>query len=57
MMGLGDAGPATMSGGGSQDLMNGFANMDMNDQPPPAQTQLNGGAGSKKTNEDLLGLF
>ncbi|EME42334.1 hypothetical protein DOTSEDRAFT_73231 [Dothistroma septosporum NZE10] len=57
LMGLGDAGSATTNGGGSQDLMNGFANMDMNDQPPPPQTQLNGAAGSKKTNEDLLGLF
>ncbi|KAF2173378.1 hypothetical protein M409DRAFT_61818 [Zasmidium cellare ATCC 36951] len=55
LMGLGDAGPATSSGG-NQDLMNGFAGMSMDDQPPPPQTQMNGGGG-KKTNEDLLGLF
>ncbi|KAF1356638.1 adaptin N terminal region-domain-containing protein [Delphinella strobiligena] len=42
---------------GSDDLMNGFASLDMNaGQPPPAQTQLQNGGG-KKTNEDLLGLF
>ena len=41
---------------GNQDLMNGFAGLDMNaSQPPPPQAQANGGA--KKTNEDLLGLF
>lgn len=56
LMGLGDSGPATSNGGGNQDLMNGFASMDMNDQPPPPQNQMNGG-GQKKTNEDLLGLF
>jgi hypothetical protein len=56
LMGLGDAPPTTTNGGGgSQDLMNGFAGMGLDDQPPPPQTQLNGGA--KKTNEDLLGLF
>lgn len=56
LMGLGDA-PSSISGngGGSQDLMNGLAGLDVNDQPPPPQTQLNGGG--KKTNEDLLGLF
>lgn len=56
LMGLGDAGPATTNGGGSQDLMNGFAGMSMDDQPPAPQTQMNSG-GQKKTNEDLLGLF
>lgn len=45
------------AGSGSDDLMNGFASLDMNaGQPPPAQTQLSNGGG-KKTNEDLLGLF
>lgn len=43
-------------GGGSADMMNGFAGMSMDSQPPPPQTQLNGGS-EKKTNEDLLGLF
>ncbi|EMF12731.1 Adaptor protein complex beta subunit [Sphaerulina musiva SO2202] len=56
LMGLGgDPTPANASGADGNDLMNGFAGMSMNDQPPSAPTQLNGGA--KKTNEDLLGLF
>lgn len=54
LMGLSDA-PAPVNGGGNQDLMNGFAGLDMNDQPPPQQ--MNGSSGPKKTNEDLLGLF
>ncbi|KAI5363813.1 putative clathrin/coatomer adaptor, adaptin-like, armadillo-like helical, AP complex subunit beta [Septoria linicola] len=54
LMGLGSDPMPASNGGGSNDLMNGFAGMSMDDQPPPAQTQLNGG---KKTNEDLLGLF
>jgi hypothetical protein len=41
--------------GGQADLMNGFAGMSVNEQPPPPQTQLNGSG--KQTNEDLLGLF
>ena len=42
---------------GSDDLLNGFASLDMNaSQPPPPQTQLDGGGG-KKANEDILGLF
>lgn len=51
MMGL--FGPPLPSGG--DDLMNGFAGMDLSgmSQPPPPQTQLQ----SKKTNEDLLGMF
>ncbi|KAM3413991.1 AP complex subunit beta [Cercospora zeina] len=49
LMGLG------ANGRGSNDLMNGFAGMSMDGQPPPPQTQMNGGG--KKTNEDLLGLF
>lgn len=54
-------GPAN-GAGGSADLMNGFAGMDLNGgQPPAPQAQLDasaGGAGEqKKTNEDLLGLF
>ena len=42
-----------------QDLSNGFASLDMSgaSQPPPAQEQLGGQTGGKKTNEDLLGLF
>lgn len=47
--------PVPSSSSGADDLMNGFASMDLAaSQPPPAQTQLDGG---KKTNEDLLGLF
>jgi hypothetical protein len=48
LMGLG-------GGEGQADLINGFAAMGVNEQPPPPQTQLNGGG--KQTNEDLLGLF
>ena len=42
-----------------QDILNGFAGLDMNvaSQPPPPQHQLGGQIGGKKTNEDLLGLF
>lgn len=53
-------GGAGANGSGQDDLMNGFAGLDMGagSQPPPPQTQLdNGGGGGKKTNEDLLGLF
>lgn len=64
LMGMFGNGAATAPGngaGGSQDLMNGFAGMDLNGgQPPPAQSQLDGsggGQGGKKTNDDLLGLF
>lgn len=39
------------------DIMNGFASMDLSgSQPPPPQQQL-GQSGQKKTNEDLLSLF
>ncbi|KAG9564141.1 hypothetical protein KCU77_g17194, partial [Aureobasidium melanogenum] len=42
---------------GSDDLMNGFASLNMEaSQPPPPQTQLHGGGGNK-ANEDILGLF
>ena len=52
------AAPAAPAGGsGSDDLLNGFASMNMEaSQPPPPQTQLDGGGG-KKANEDILGLF
>lgn len=56
LMGLGDDSAAGI-GGGNQDLMNEFAGMTMDDQPPTVQTQMNGGGSGKKTNEDLLGLF
>ena len=40
----------------NEDILGGFAGLDMNatTQPPPPEQQLQGG---KKTNEDLLGLF
>ncbi len=43
---------------GTDDMMNGFASLDMNSlsQPPPPEQQLGQSTG-KKTNEDLLGLF
>jgi AP-1 complex subunit beta-1 len=60
MMGLFDmAGPSSGAGAGAaqNDIMNGFAGLDLSSasQPPPAQTQLQ--AQGKKTNEDLLGMF
>ena len=41
----------------NQEILNGFAGLDMSggSQPPPPQQQLS--TGGKKTNEDLLGLF
>jgi hypothetical protein len=41
---------------GANDIMNGFAGLDLSgaSQPPPPQTQLQD---TKKTNEDLLGLY
>jgi len=44
----------------SNDLINGFASLDMGagNQPPPPGEQLESQKGAvKKTNEDLLGLF
>ena len=42
-----------------QDVMNGFASLDLSSmsQPAPPQQQLAGNSGGKKTNEDLLGLY
>ena len=53
------AAPSSGFGGMSDnDIMNGFAGVDLNAaQPPPASKQLNGQSGGKKTNEDLLSLF
>lgn len=51
------------AGGNGNELMDGFAGLDMSSQtqPPPARQQLNnaggGGGGGKKTTEDLLGMF
>ena len=44
---------------GHQDILSGFASLDLNSatQPPPAGQQLAAGQEGKKTNEDLLGLF
>ncbi|KAI7361079.1 Adaptor protein complex beta subunit [Hortaea werneckii] len=60
--------PMNGGAGGNEDLMNGFAGMDMNggQQPPAAQEQLHGGqqgggggggGGGQKSKDDLLGLF
>ena len=57
MMGLFDMnGGGSSSGAMQNDMMNGFAGLDLSGAPPPPQTQLHGG-GQKKTNEDLLGMF
>lgn len=64
MMGLFDA-PApqaasTGAGAGGNDLMNGFAGLDLSGStaPPPAAQQLGHSSGEpKKDSEDLLGLF
>jgi AP-1 complex subunit beta-1 len=58
-----DSGPTMNQTNGSfnNDLLNGFAGLDMNSgQPAPPQSQLAGGGdpgGSRKSKEDLLGLF
>ena len=67
MMGLFDAPPpqpaaAAASMGGANDLMNGFAGLDLGgggSAPPPASQQLGHGNGEPKkdASEDLLGLF
>ena len=72
LMGLSDMGSSSMGGMGgladmsglsqsNQEILNGFAGLDMSgsNQPPPAHEQLSMGSsgGQKKTNEDLLGLF
>ena len=60
MFGNTNGGPAPVNGTSSlnDDMMNGFASLDMNGgQPPPPQNQLDGGGGGKKTKDDLLGLF
>ncbi|KAE8448268.1 AP-1 complex subunit beta-1 [Mollisiaceae sp. DMI_Dod_QoI] len=59
MMGLFDMNGSSSAVGPSamqNDIMNGFAGLDLggSSQPPPPQQQLQGG---KKTNEDLLGMF
>ena len=49
---------AAWGGMSDNDIMNGFASMDLSStQPPPAQKQMDGKAGGQKTNEDLLSLF
>lgn len=47
------------SGSHHQDVMNGFASLDLSSvsQPPPPQQQLANDGMVKKTNEDLLGLY
>lgn len=55
MMGLFDMNGSSSAPPAQNDLMNGFAGLDLggSSQPPPPQQQL----GGKKTNEDLLGMF
>jgi hypothetical protein len=56
MMGLFDIdGGSSGSGAIQNDMMNGFAGLDLSSAPPPPQTQF--GGEQKKTNEDLLGMF
>lgn len=54
LMGLSNGNGVGMS---NEEVLGGFANLDMSaaSQPPPAGQQLH--QGGKKTNEDLLGLF
>ena len=44
---------------GTEDMMNGFASLDLANvsQPPPPLQQLDSQSTGKKTNEDLVGLF
>ncbi|KAI7171615.1 hypothetical protein KC352_g24886, partial [Hortaea werneckii] len=49
--------PMNGGGGGSEDLMNGFAGMDMNGGHGGGNQQGEGGGGGQKSKEDLLGLF
>jgi len=55
MMGLFDMNGSSSAAAPQNDIMNGFAGLDLggSSQPPPPQQQL----GGKKTNEDLLGMF
>ena len=54
--GNGGGGFGQLNGMSNEDVLGGFASLDINaaNQPPPPGQQLQGG---KKTNEDLLGLF
>lgn len=59
LMGLsngGGGGVGQSNGMSNEDVLGGFASLDMNaaSQPPPAGEQLQSG---EKTNDDLLGLF
>jgi len=58
LMGIFGSGPSqpAASSGGADDLMNGFAGLDMSggSQPQPPQQQAQN---QKKTNDDILGLF
>ena len=53
---FGTNGSSSGAGAVQNDMMNGFAGLDLSgaSHPPPPQQQLGGG---KKTNEDLLGMF
>ena len=57
---FGDSGAASANHGGmsNDDMMNGFASMDLsgNSQPPPPQQQM-GGQPASKSNQELLDLF
>jgi len=60
MGGMGMGGMADLTAmAGQDDIMNGFASLDMGgvSHPPPPQSQLQGDGSAKKTNEDLLGMF
>jgi AP-1 complex subunit beta-1 len=55
--GSGGGAPPANAQMSNDDIMNGFADMSIqNNQPPPPQQQL-GGEPSKKSNQDLLDLF
>jgi len=53
LMGIfGSTGTDAPATGGTNDLMNGFSGLNMGASPSPPQAQ-----GSKRTNDDILGLF
>ena len=59
LMGLSDMSQLGGLSQSNEDILNGFASLDMSgsSQPPPPPQQQLSSEDTKKTNEDLLGLF